>query len=259
MYEYRAFGEQLKKLGEGEAKYTYGGKELDDNTNLYYFNARYYDATIGRFINVDPIQDGTNWYVYCNNNPLSFVDPTGLEELIEISKTTNWKSMDSNQINNFLKTFSSGMKKEGEYINQVKDEIKNQLIGFVKLGPLNIIKSMVDKNQKSNLSDFLVQTVIDNNLNDKKDNLLIQIDKVTEKYKDGDRILSRDVINLKFNLLSAILLNTALGSPWWPVHTIRYLSRPCFSISRSFFLIWLLYDTMSTAFENFTRSMSSAA
>ena len=25
MYEYRAFGEQLKKLGQGEAKYTYGG------------------------------------------------------------------------------------------------------------------------------------------------------------------------------------------------------------------------------------------
>ena len=100
-----AFGEQLKKLGgsagspTGEAKYTYGGKELNDETNLYYFrcpwmdkrrarqdaesevNARFYDATIGRFINVDPIQDGTNCYIYCNNNPLSFVDPTGLEEV----------------------------------------------------------------------------------------------------------------------------------------------------------------------------------
>ena len=79
MYEYRAFGEELKKLGERDAKYTYGGKELDDETNLYYFNARYYDATIGSFINVDPVQDGWNWHVYCNNNPLSFVDPTGLE------------------------------------------------------------------------------------------------------------------------------------------------------------------------------------
>ncbi len=83
-YTYRAFGEQLKRLDGSSnevgdlAGYSYGGKELDDTTNLYYFNARYYDATTGRFINVDPIQDGSNWYVYCSNNPLSFVDPTGL-------------------------------------------------------------------------------------------------------------------------------------------------------------------------------------
>ncbi len=80
-YIYRAFGEQLKRLDKSNeevdedlAKYSYGGKELDNGTNLYYFNARYYDATIGRFINVDPIQDGTNWYVYCSNNPLNMVD-----------------------------------------------------------------------------------------------------------------------------------------------------------------------------------------
>mgnify|MGYP000137354630 CR=1 FL=1 len=81
---YQAVGEQLRRPGADggetgdEAKYSYGGKELDDATNLYYFNAKYYDATIGRFINVDPVQDGSNWYVYCGNNPLCFVDPTGL-------------------------------------------------------------------------------------------------------------------------------------------------------------------------------------
>ena len=85
IYEYRAFGEQLKRLDaagvetEDSAKYSYGGKELED-TELYYFNARYYDAAIGRFVNVDPIQDGSNWYVYVSNNPLGFVDPTGLLE-----------------------------------------------------------------------------------------------------------------------------------------------------------------------------------
>jgi RHS repeat-associated protein len=73
-YVYRAFGSQLAKIGSGEAKYTYSGKELDGETNLYYFNARYYDAEIGRFISVDPAKDGLNWYVYCNNNPLSFKD-----------------------------------------------------------------------------------------------------------------------------------------------------------------------------------------
>jgi uncharacterized protein RhaS with RHS repeats len=51
---------------------------LDGSTGLYYFNARYYAPAIGRFITSDPIKDGLNWYVYCKNNPLRYVDPNGL-------------------------------------------------------------------------------------------------------------------------------------------------------------------------------------
>ncbi|MDC7126871.1 MAG: RHS repeat-associated core domain-containing protein [Spirochaetales bacterium] len=79
----------------------YTGKELDEETGLYYYNARWYiaelyestvhtilpnhaklkefdDPNIGRFTTEDPIRDGLNWYAYANNNPLKFVDPTGL-------------------------------------------------------------------------------------------------------------------------------------------------------------------------------------
>lgn len=54
------------------------GKPLDSK-GLYYFNARYYNPTIGRFISADPARQGLNWYVYCNNNPLMYVDPDGLD------------------------------------------------------------------------------------------------------------------------------------------------------------------------------------
>jgi len=46
---------------------------------LYYFNTRWYDPNLGRFITEDPIRDGGNWFAYCGNNPLSFTDPTGLD------------------------------------------------------------------------------------------------------------------------------------------------------------------------------------
>jgi len=66
---------------EGSGDISYTGKERDQ-TGLYYFNARYYDASIGRFITEDPARNGMNWFVYCGNNPLSATDPTGLAEII---------------------------------------------------------------------------------------------------------------------------------------------------------------------------------
>lgn len=54
-----------------------------DATGLTQVGARYYDATIGRFISVDPVMDiaePDQWaaYTYANNNPITFSDPTGL-------------------------------------------------------------------------------------------------------------------------------------------------------------------------------------
>ena len=56
----------------------YTGKDMDPDTGLYYFNQRWYDPELGRFVTEDPIRDGSNWYVYVRNNPLGFVDPWGL-------------------------------------------------------------------------------------------------------------------------------------------------------------------------------------
>ena len=74
------FGDAVvRKTGDRDdlaLKYT--GKDLNEDTGLYYFNARWYDADTGRFISEDPARDGANWYVYTPNNPLKFIDPTGL-------------------------------------------------------------------------------------------------------------------------------------------------------------------------------------
>ena len=48
-----------------------------------YLRARYYDSSIGRFITEDPAKDGLNWYVFCRNNPVMFVDRNGLMPSIE--------------------------------------------------------------------------------------------------------------------------------------------------------------------------------
>ncbi len=59
------------------------GQRLDQ-TGLYYYNARYYDPLIGRFISPDTAApdlinpQSFNKYTYCFNNPLKYTDPTGL-------------------------------------------------------------------------------------------------------------------------------------------------------------------------------------
>ena len=47
-------------------------------TNLYYYRARYYASSDGRFISEDPIASDVNLYRYVYNAPILFTDPTGL-------------------------------------------------------------------------------------------------------------------------------------------------------------------------------------
>ncbi len=60
--------------------YMFTGRRFDIETGLYYYRARYYNPHIGRFMQTDPVgySAGINWYLYCGNNPLAFVDPSGL-------------------------------------------------------------------------------------------------------------------------------------------------------------------------------------
>ena len=72
------FGEETGESGCVERDGFYTGKKIDRDTGLYYFNSRWYDPELGRFITEDPVKDGTNWFSYVANNPLRYTDPTGL-------------------------------------------------------------------------------------------------------------------------------------------------------------------------------------
>ena len=79
-YTYDAFGNQT--VASGTDPFRYSGEYYDAESGFIYLRNRYYDPSIGRFITEDPVRDGTNWYVYCENNPVKYVDPSGLTYLI---------------------------------------------------------------------------------------------------------------------------------------------------------------------------------
>ncbi|MDP2939998.1 MAG: LamG-like jellyroll fold domain-containing protein [Candidatus Omnitrophota bacterium] len=82
-YEYDPYGTIALTEGSDVTDYKFTGKPLDDETGLYYYGARYYNPTIGRFITPDTIvqapydPQSLNRYSYCRNNPVNYVDPTG--------------------------------------------------------------------------------------------------------------------------------------------------------------------------------------
>jgi hypothetical protein len=49
---------------------------------LSYLRGRYYDSSTRRFTTSDPAEDGLNWFSYCGNNPLEYVDPSGYARAI---------------------------------------------------------------------------------------------------------------------------------------------------------------------------------
>ncbi len=65
------------------------GKELDGDSDLYYFGARYYDSSINRFMAPDPARQFASPYAYGNNDPMIYTDPDGqvfgIDDAIEIA------------------------------------------------------------------------------------------------------------------------------------------------------------------------------
>ena len=85
--EYTPWGEVFVEQRSGNSDfstpYLFNGKELDEETGLYYYGARYYDPKLSVWYSIDPMQMEYPWvstYGYCTNNPVNRIDPNGKDE-----------------------------------------------------------------------------------------------------------------------------------------------------------------------------------
>ena len=99
--EYLPFGELWIEETDPATSYIpfrFTSKEYDEETGLYYYGARYYEPRLSRWMSADPsgfdlinpmdedgepragysVIEAANWYSYAGNNPVLYVDPTGL-------------------------------------------------------------------------------------------------------------------------------------------------------------------------------------
>ena len=66
---------------EDSNPFRYCAEYYDSETEFIYLRARYYSPDLQRFISEDPIKYGYNWYTYCGNCSVNFIDPSGLKEV----------------------------------------------------------------------------------------------------------------------------------------------------------------------------------
>lgn len=92
--DYLPFGSKVASTGSTTNAHTYTGKELDQETGLFYYGARFYDPKIGRFLTLDPYMFGRpkadhlynpqrlNIYAYALNSPYRYIDPDGRNPIV---------------------------------------------------------------------------------------------------------------------------------------------------------------------------------
>jgi RHS repeat-associated protein len=83
------FGDSVTCQGDIPDPHHFTGKERDTESGNDYFGGRYYASTMGRFMSPDPgpfiwhDPQTLNRYAYTRNNPLKFIDPTGMYFVID--------------------------------------------------------------------------------------------------------------------------------------------------------------------------------
>ena len=77
-YSYDAFGSLIQGDLSGSSDFGYLSNQQDPTSRFYNYGYRDYNPKLARFTTKDPIRDGSNWFAYCNGDPVNFVDLWGL-------------------------------------------------------------------------------------------------------------------------------------------------------------------------------------
>ena len=185
--EYVPFGEVFleEKNAKWNTPYLFTSKELDRETGMYYFGARYQDPKLGIFISVDPLAEqyaGSSSYAYALNNPVTFIDPDGKEIFVPFMGDPN----------------SSSNRKHKAQITASMQKLTNSRIKLVETKGGYIVKTVEGKaNESKKLTEG---TKLVSDLIKSKKRVTVEAkeghENITLKSKNGNSKIIFDPTNL---------------------------------------------------------------
>ena len=142
---YKPYGEALvdEHNTSYEQPWKFNGKELDSETGLYYYGARYYEPTLTLWYGVDALAEkypNMGGYVYCAGNPVKFVDPDGNENVVVCGAQYD------NSAGNKLMFVNQGIRALRQYQKNAPNESRSMVLfqhGYTE-NQINEIRSSVE-------------------------------------------------------------------------------------------------------------------
>jgi len=146
----------------------YRGYYYDKETGLYYLQSRYYDPEVGRFLNADVAEIlfatqgeifGANLFVYCENNPVMYFDPTGYINFNAINNGKEFMKLIYEMDPDFIKNTKSFYTSYGLRIPDIINKSKST-IGEIKhvkyISNTKQMKGILEISQRNNAKFLLI-------------------------------------------------------------------------------------------------------
>ena len=120
---YLPYGELLvdEHSSSEDLPYKFNGKEMDEETGLYYYGARYMNPVTSIWYGVDPLTEkyvNIGSYIYCHSSPIMLIDPTGEGDYY----AKNGSYLGTDKKNDNLTYLATGVK-NGEFVNARKIDL----------------------------------------------------------------------------------------------------------------------------------------
>ncbi len=119
-HSYSSYGEPLDPSAVTTSRVQHAGREFEQDSELLYLRARWYDPRAGRFISEDPLgfeSDDRNFYNYGLNSPITRLDPFGTDSLLFDGKQVTHKD-DAGKV---LGTYPASSGRDGSQNFRMRD------------------------------------------------------------------------------------------------------------------------------------------